>query len=157
MSARSLLPWILGILALLAAATAGSVFTVAHMMRQASELAQDMVASIPQVQAEAASFAAGHDQADCVTRALQQGEACVGDQQELVLCRVNASRFMTVCLESATPVASLCDGVPSWPEGDGGWGLEQCRERGFEEDPCGMLLFGLVTYCETAPPLKNAR
>ncbi len=94
---------------------------------------------------EAATFAAGRSQRDCVAEGLRRVSACDG-----LMCRALAEIFVEACLGAAEPTSGLCDGVPKTGEimASVKWRLAQCAQRAGDAKQCSNLMGAVQDYCE---------
>lgn len=110
---------------------------------------EDMKAQGETAKAEGAAWAVGKDQGACIdeglARAMQRGDT------EFLYHATN-SVWLQSCLEAASPVAGICDGVPDRGEimPTVEWRMKLCTARGYGENGdqrCHRLMEGLQRHC----------
>lgn len=88
------------------------------------------------------------DQEGCVREGLAQQLAC-GELE--VMCQAMAALWGTACMESATPIAGFCDGVPTTSEilESSRWRIEQCDAQGHSGNTqCAQFFSAVQEHCE---------
>ena len=100
------------------------------------------------VQGEADTYATAHDQTDCIAEGHRRDDACGADTE--FTCHAEAGVFLSRCLDRATPVPGLCDGVPRSTEimDSARWGLAQCPGQPDGGQRCARLMQSVQRYCD---------
>ena len=138
---------ILGVVALSClVCTGGAFFWIQSSVDGMAQMGEE-------VTAEAAAFAAGKEDVECVDESLQRALAC-GDIE--VTCRARASVFLTQCANAAAATEGFCAGVPtpaSFSEEVAqtvAWSLAECQRRSHaDEQRCADHIKTVVKICKT--------
>lgn len=97
--------------------------------------------------AEAATYAASHDQSACVDEGLRRVAMCDG-----IMCEAKEKIFTTACVQNATPSTGFCDNVP--PANAimevARWSVDECerRRQSARDQRCHRLVQAVPAACE---------
>lgn len=141
-------PWRLWCAVLLVAGLLVSAVGLSAFLGRA---ASRMKATAGKIGPAAKAFAAGRDNAACLDEALRRAKS--GG----FLDQVEASVFLSPCLEASAPTPGFCDGVPSRGDfsGSGRWVELQKNRTGCTSPGCQSVFGEVQDFCGKAPARKE--
>lgn len=110
-----------------------------------SSRAEGMIAMAEGVQIEAEAFGTRTDQQGCLDESVARNVACAG-----LICSVEVSIFLGLCLEAAQSTEGFCDDVPPMSEimTSIRWRLEACSKLADpSEQRCTRLVAEWQRHC----------
>lgn len=109
----------------------------------------ERAAAAAQWRNEGLAFGRQSDQQTCLEQTLTNFDGCTGFD-----CTVNHGRFLKACLETASPSAGFCDGVPEYreepTEDDKSWAKHACWSRDIRGEGCRLLMRQQQLFCSAA-------
>jgi hypothetical protein len=100
-------------------------------------------------QQQAAEFANGHTQQECIDEGFRRHDACGAGME--IMCRAEVRIFIDQCLRQAQETPGVCDAVPPPNEimRSATWQLQYCRDHGHINDQncSNYVARPIVEYC----------
>ena len=94
------------------------------------------------LRSDATSFAATHDQSDCVPKSLSRLADCRGFH-----CRASITTFTRLCLEQASREDHLCEDLIPEDIETGSWLVERCSGAALQRSGCERIHRQLADTC----------
>jgi hypothetical protein len=104
----------------------------------------DIKGELDRVRDDARSFAAAHEQDDCVPEAFTRLDDC-----KSTWCKLQLPLFTRECLDRAEPSPKLCESLPDSLPAALVWPTTSCVDIAAEPEICQRILRELATHCLT--------